>query len=140
MSKQIGTGQSNKVPGTIYATVQATAATIAKGDIVALSGETGYTVIKCTNVMTPVGVAAEDFAASGWGKIITRGFCNYLTCTATNIVDGDLLYCDANSDAAGVTVGDDLGVEVGAIIGVALQAQTGTTITAAYISPAIQLV
>jgi len=140
MSQQIATGPGNPNPATVIRSLKATAATIAKGDVVALSGATGYTIIKCTNVMTPIGVAAEDFAASAWGNVIVRGFCNFLTCTATDIVDGDLLYVDANSDAAGVTVGTDIGVQAGAFIGVTLQAQTSTTITAAYISPLIQIV
>ena len=120
--------------------MQATAATIAKGDIVALSGETGYTVIKSTEAMMPCGVAAEDFAASGWGKVIVRGFCDYLTCTGADITDTHLLHCDASSDAAGVVVGADLGIQNGAVIGVTLQAQTGTTITKSYIGPTIRIV
>lgn len=140
MSKQISVGTGNTNPATVYTMMKATAATIAKGDIVALSGSTGYTVIKCTDAMMPCGVAAEAFAASAWGKVITAGFCGYLTCTAADIVDGDQLYCDASSDAATITVGDDLGVTNARVIGVALQAQTGTTITAAHISPSIQIV
>jgi len=140
MSQQIATGPGNTTPGTVFKEMQATAATIAKGDIVALSTDSGYTIIKCTNVMSPIGVAAEDFAASAWGKVIVRGFCSFLTCTATNIDDLDLLYCDSASAAAGITVGSDIGVEAGAFIGVTLQAQTGTTITAAYISPLVQIV
>jgi hypothetical protein len=140
MIKHVSVGTGNTNPATVYAMMKATAATIAKGDIVALSGSTGYTVIKCTADMMPCGVAAEAFAASAWGQIITAGFCDFLTCTSADIVDADQLYCDASSDAATITVGTDIGATGARVIGVALQAQTDTTITAAHISPSIQIV
>ncbi|HUV62947.1 MAG TPA: hypothetical protein VMW24_03560, partial [Sedimentisphaerales bacterium] len=140
VESEVSSGPGNAVAGTEVREMKATAAAIAKGDIVSLSGETGYTILKCTNAMVPCGVAAEDFAASAWGKVVTAGFCDYLTCTGTDIVDLDLLYVDANSDAAGVTVGDDLGVQNGAVLGVTLQAQAGTTLTQSYISPVARII
>ncbi len=85
--------------------------------------------------MVPCGVAAENFAASAWGKVVTGGFCNYMTCEATNIADTNVLYCDSGSDAAGDPVGTDFGVENGAFIGVTLQGQAGTTLTQSYLGP-----
>lgn len=131
--QSIGQGPGNLVPDT-ETKMFLCAGTIAKGDVVTMSGTTGYSIIVGTNVLPPVGVASIEGGASGdWIQVVTSGFCDYLTCTATNIVDKDLLYVDASGDAAGVTVGDDLGVQVGAIFGQALQAEESTTITKALI-------
>jgi len=131
--QSIPQGPGNAVPHTEKRSYKC-AGTIARGDLVTFSGDDGYSIVACTNVLPPIGVAQDAGGVSGdWIEIVICGFCNYLTCTATNIVDKDLLYSDASADAAGVTVGDDLGTEVGSLVGMSLQAQSGTTLTAAYI-------
>lgn len=107
--------------------------TIAKGDVVTFSGTTGYTVAPCSNILPPIGVAAEGATAGQWFDVIISGFCDYLTCTATDVDAYDMLYAVAGADCDGIPYGTDVGVQGGGIFGMALEAQTGTTITAAHI-------
>jgi len=134
MAQQIiGQGPGNLVPDT-ETKMFLCAGTIARGDVVTMSGDDGYSIIVGTDVLPPIGVASfEGGVAGDWIKVVTSGFCDYLTCTATNIVDKDLLWCDSSGDAAGITTGDDMSEESGSVFGMALQAQSGTTITAALI-------
>ena len=128
----IGQGEHYLVPDTEVKKYLC-AGTVTKGDVVTSTGVTGYSIIICTNILPPLGVAAESGTTGQWIDVVVSGFCDFLTCTATNIVEYDLLYVDASSDAAGVTYGDDLGIQQGGIFGVALEAEASTTITAAMI-------
>jgi hypothetical protein len=111
------------------------AGTVAKGDVLTFSGATGYTVIIGSNILTPIGVAAQAGVAGDWIDVIVHGFCDYLTCTTTDVTASMGLYAAASGDcfglapaASGATPG-----HIGHPFGIALQDQTGTTITAAWI-------
>ena len=109
------------------------AGTVAKGDLVTFSGATGYTVVQGAIAKSVVGVAAESGVSGDWIKVITHGFCDYLTCTSTDISDGQVLFAAASGACIGTTPAATGAAYVCGPFGVSLQDQTGTTITAAWI-------
>jgi methionine aminopeptidase len=131
-----GQGPLNLVPDTETRLYKANGA-IAKGDVVGLlvgTSATGYTIDQATaTTIAPIGVAAETVADGDWCEVVVGGFCNFVTNNGTDIVAGDYL-----SVAAGVAVPLEMS-EVTLtngwplIFGQALDAETGTTLTEAFI-------
>lgn len=132
MSNSIKQGPGNLVPYTEKQLFLAAEA-ISKGDVVTFSGATGYTIAVGAIALPVVGVAAEDIASGAWGKVIVHGFCDYLTCTTTDVPDKAYLFQAATGDCIGTASAATGAAYVGPAFGVSLQAQTGTTITAAWI-------
>ena len=130
----IGPGPGNLVPETEHKSFKA-AATIVKGDVIAFSGATGYTVALATDVLPPIGVAAEAAASGEWSDVVVSGFCDAVICTATDVGDKDMLISVAAGECDGVPYGTDVGAggEQGTVFGHPLQAQTDLLITKAWI-------
>ena len=131
-SSQIKQGPGNLVP---YTEKQQflLAGTVTKGDVVTFSGATGYTIEIGAIALPVVGVAAESGVAGDWIDVIVHGFCDYLTCTTTDVPDKAYLFQAAIGDCIGTASAATGAAYVGPAFGVSLQAQTGTTITAAWI-------
>ena len=129
---QILHGPGNAVPYTEKRQFKANGA-ITKGDVLTFYGTTGYTVDQASDILPPIGVAAETAADGEWFDVIISGFCDNVTCTTTDVGEYDMLYAVAGGDCDGIPYGTDVGVQGGGIFGMSLQAQTGTTITAAII-------
>lgn len=132
MSTSIKSGPGNLVP---YTEKQEflLAGTVAKGDLVTFSGSTGYTVVQGAVAKTVVGVAAKAGVSGEWIPVIVHGFCDNLTCTSTDISDGQALFASASGACIGTTPAATGAAYVCGPFGVSLQDQTGTTITAAWI-------
>ena len=107
--------------------------TVTKGDVVTFSGTTGYSIAIGSNILPPIGVAAETGGTGDWIDVVISGFCNFLTCGTTDIDINDMLYATAAGDCDGIPYGTSVGVQGGGIFGMALEAQASTTITAAHI-------
>jgi len=133
MSDQtIGQGPGNLVPDSEKKSFLANGA-IVKGDVVGLSGVTGYTVDQANaTTILPIGVAAES-GTDVWIEVVIGGFCDYVTNNGTDVVAGDYLACVAGeavpltmaeADPADGTDGYELN-----IFGQSLGAETGTTCT-----------
>lgn len=125
-------GPGNLVPFTEKQMFLA-AADITKGDVVTFSGSTGYTIAVGAVALPVVGVAAETFSTGQWGEVITHGFCDYLTCTTTDVPDKAYLFQGATGDCIGTASAATGAAYIGPAFGVSLEAQIGTTITAAWI-------
>lgn len=131
-SSQIHPGPGNLVPYTEKRLFLA-AETIAKGKVVTFSGATGYTIAVCSNVLPPIGVAAEAIASGAWGFVVVHGFCDAVICTATNVADKAILYAVASGECVGHPYGTDQSVLNGGEFGIALIAHTDLLIPAAWI-------
>lgn len=131
-SSQIKQGPGNLTP---YTEKQSflLAGTVARGDVVTFSGATGYTVVIGSEVLPAIGVAAEAGVAGDWIDVIVHGFCDYLTCTTTDVADKAHLYPATGGDCVGFLPATTGATYIGSPFGISLQAQTGTTITAAWI-------
>ena len=133
MSQQsIGQGPGNLVPDTEVKHFLCNGA-VSKGDVVGLllTGTTGYTIDQCTaTTIPPIGVAAETGADGAWIKVVTSGWCDYVTNDGTDVVAGDLLVGGAGV-AVPMTVAEIEGDASAApqVFGQSLGGETGTTCT-----------
>lgn len=95
------------------------------------SAADGVTVLESAGNNWPCGVAAEAAASGDWFDMQTFGLnVAAMTCTATDITSGQMIYCDTDD---GVVSGCDLdgpgtANADGRFVGVALEAETGTTL------------
>ncbi len=134
MSDQIiGQGPGNLVPDSEFKLFKANGA-IAKGDVVGLTGVTGYLVDQTDGgVIAPIGVAAESAADAAWFRVCVGGFCNYVTNNGTDIVAGDYLVAGAGVAVPTTTAEIALTTCTPHLFGQALGAETSTTLTTAII-------
>ena len=134
MSDQtIGQGPGNLVPDSEFKLFKANGA-IAKGDVVGLTGVTGYLVDQTDGgVIAPIGVAAESAADTAWFRVCVGGFCNYVTNNGTDIVAGDYLVAGGGVAVPTTTAVIALTTCTPHLFGQALGAVTGTTLTTAII-------
>lgn len=106
---------------------------VAKGQLVThqASDVTGYTIQPASNVLVPIGVAAQSGAAGDWVKVLVAGYCDFLTNDGTDIVSGVALKSVAAGVCATVATNVNINAECPGIVGVALRTDT-TTNTWAY--------
>jgi hypothetical protein len=129
---EIGSGPSNLVPRSEFRDFLAASA-ITKGQFVTLSGATGYTIAAASDVLCPIGVAAETAAAGDWIRVCVAGFCDYITNDGTDITENHMLYPVAAGVANGAVYGTDVGITGGGLIGIALQGDAGTVCQATWL-------
>jgi len=127
----IGQGPGNLVPDSETKMFLANGA-IVKGDVVGLTGVTGYTVDQATaTTILPIGVAAES-GTDVWIEVVVSGFCDFVTNDGTDVVAGDFLIAVAGAAAPKTLVEASGDAAVGwqvQIFGQSLGAETGTTCT-----------
>ena len=127
MSQQlIGQGPGNLVPDSEVKQFLANGAVV-KGDVLALTGTTGYTVDQCTATTKPIGVAAES-GTDVWIDVVVSGFCSYIT-TDGGVAAGQALI----PAAAGVCDSETLDTNPAFEFGLALAADVSTVLSAALI-------
>ncbi len=131
----LGQGPGNLVPDSETKMFLANGAVV-KGDVVGLSGVTGYTVDQANaTTILPIGVAKEG-GTDVWIEVVISGFCDFVTNDGTDVVAGDFLIAVAGEAVpvtlaeAGATGSADTEF---AIFGQSLGAETGTTCTEAII-------
>ena len=130
MAQQVlGQGPGNLVPDSETRMFLANGAVV-KGDVLTVLTN-GYTVDQCSTIL-PGLVVAKESGTDVWIECVVGGFCDFITNDGTDIVANDLLYSGAGV-AVPLALGTDIGVQGGGCFGMSLQAQTGTTITAAII-------
>lgn len=138
--KLINQGPGNLIPDRTHRRFLCSAA-ITAGDVVSLTGVTGYTIVAGSATLVPIGVAVETGAAGDWINVCVRGFCSLVTQDGDNQTEGDFLYAGANADADGGVFGTtDCGAATGiagGVFGITLQAETGLSNTACLIMPGI---
>ena len=133
MSQQrITNGPGNLVPFTEKRKFLANEA-FERGDIVTLTGTTGYTIAMGSAILMPIGVAAEAIDSGAWGDVIISGYCDYLTNNGDNVGAYAMLFSAADGECDSIAYGANAGIEQGGIFGMSLEAETGTTCTNAYI-------
>jgi hypothetical protein len=140
--KLINQGPGNLIPDWTNRKYLCSAA-ITAGDVVTLTGVTGYTIVGGSAILCPIGVAVETGVAGAWIDVCVRGFCALVTNNGDNQTEGDFLYAGATATAdAGVYGTTDVGAAApngiaGGIFGITLMAEYGTSSTACFIMPGI---
>ena len=136
--KLISQGPGNLIPDRTHRRFLCSA-TITAGDVVSLTGATGYTIVGGSATLCPIGVAVETGAAGAWIDVCVRGFCALVTNNDDNQTEGDFLYAGANADAdAGVFGTTDCGAATGiagGVFGITLAATNTTSSTSCLIMP-----
>ena len=130
-SPTIGQGPGNLVPDTQVMRFLANGAVV-KGDVLTLTGTTGYTVDQCSAILPPIGVAMES-GTDVWIKVCVGGFCDSVTCTVTDLAAYDLLTAVAAGECDGIAAGSVTAAGIGIVFGMTLAAVTGIEVTSAII-------
>jgi hypothetical protein len=83
---------------------------VTRGQVVThqASSITGYTIQPGSEILVPIGVAAESGAAGEWVRVLVAGYCDYLTKNATAGTSGQLCHSVALGVAAPLAVNTNI--------------------------------
>ena len=96
------------------------AGAITAGQLVRLSGATGYTVAAGTNALAPIGVAEETVASGKWLEVTVSGYTGQTLTTSGAADAGDLLVAAASGACVAVAPASVTEAQHGLVVGQAL--------------------
>ena len=125
----VGQGPGNLVPDSEKKMFLSGAA-FSLGDLVALSGATGYTVVEATATLVPIGIAEKAATAAGeWVPVTVSGYTATTVTTDGNADAGDVLVSAAGGACVAVAPGSLAAGQAEHAVGVALAADSSTSLS-----------